>query len=202
MLRFIANVLWLVLSGFWMAIGYVIAGCIMFILFFLVITIPFGIAAFRLAGYSLWPFGRTVVADPDAGAGSTIGNVLWFILAGLWIAIGHVISGILFFITIIGIPFGVASFKLAGLALFPLGKKIVSLDEARAMGQTGLVQVSPSAVRRPEPHLTGQGAAAAPTAGRPSGQRPPVRRRGNPGPAGSRGRSACRAVRRSPHPRR
>jgi uncharacterized membrane protein YccF (DUF307 family) len=143
MLRFIANVLWLVLSGFWMAIGYVVAGCVMFLLFFLVITIPFGIASFRMAGYALWPFGRTVIADPDAGAPSTIGNILWFILAGLWIAIGHVISGVLFFITIIGIPFGVASFKLAGLALFPLGKKIVPLDEARAMGSAGIVQVTP-----------------------------------------------------------
>lgn len=140
MLRFIANVLWLVLSGFWMAIGYVIAGVIMFIL---IITIPFGIASFRMAGYALWPFGRTVIADPSAGAPSTIGNVLWFILAGLWIAIGHVVSGVIFFITIIGIPFGVASFKLAGLALFPLGKRIVSLDEARALGAQGLVNVTP-----------------------------------------------------------
>lgn len=143
MLRFIANVLWLVLSGFWMAIGYAVAGIIMFVLFFLVVTIPFGIASFRMAGYALWPFGRTVVADPTSGAPSTIGNVLWFLLAGLWIAIGHVISGVLFFITIIGIPFGVASFKLAGLALFPLGKRIVSLDQARAQGMQGLVNVTP-----------------------------------------------------------
>lgn len=143
MLRFIANVLWLVLSGFWMAIGYVVAGLIMFVLFFLVVTVPFGIASFRLAGYALWPFGRTMVSDTSAGAPSTIGNVLWFILAGWWIALGHVISGIVFFITIIGIPFGVASFKLAGLSLFPLGKRIVPLSEARAMGMQGLVNVTP-----------------------------------------------------------
>lgn len=126
-----------------MAISYVIAGLVMFLLFFLVITIPFGIASFRMAGYALWPFGRTVVKDPTAGAPSTIGNVLWFILAGLWIAIGHVVSGVLFFITIIGIPFGIASFKLAGLALFPLGKQIVPIEQAQAMGQGTLVAVSP-----------------------------------------------------------
>ncbi len=140
MLRFIGNILWLILSGFWMAIGYVIAGVIMCIL---IITIPFGIASFRIAGYALWPFGRTVVVRPDAGAGSTIGNILWFILAGIWLAIGHVISGVIFCITIIGIPFGVASFKLAKLSLFPLGKDIVSLDEARRLGETGMVAVTP-----------------------------------------------------------
>lgn len=140
MLRFIGNVLWLVLCGFWMAIGYAVAGLIMFIL---IITIPFGIASFRMANYALWPFGRTVVSDPSAGAPSTIGNILWFILAGLWIAIGHIATGIALCLTIIGIPLGIASFKMVTIALFPLGKKIVSVDEARQLGEASLSTVTP-----------------------------------------------------------
>lgn len=138
LLRFIANVLWLLLSGLWMAIGFLIAGVIMTIL---IVTIPFGLASFRIAGYALWPFGRTVVQRADAGTPSVIGNILWFILAGLWLAIGYVISGIAFFITIIGIPFGIASFKLAGLALFPLGKEIVPLDYVPQPGDRVIVTV-------------------------------------------------------------
>ena len=88
LINFVLNVLWLVLSGIWMAIGYVIAGVIMFVL---IITIPFSIASFRFAGYALWPFGRTVVERPDADTPSLIGNVIWFILAGWWIALGHII---------------------------------------------------------------------------------------------------------------
>ncbi len=121
-MRLIGNILWLVIAGFWLAIGYVIAGIINCIL---IVTIPFGIASFRLASYALWPFGRTVVAKPTAGLASGIGNVIWFIISGVWLAIGHVIAGLLLCITIIGIPFGIASFKMAGLALFPLGKDIV-----------------------------------------------------------------------------
>jgi len=90
-----------------------------------VVTAPFGIASWRLATYVIWPFGRSVVSRPEAGAASTIGNILWFVLAGLWIAISHVISGVLLCCTIIGIPFGIVSFRLAGLALAPLGKEIV-----------------------------------------------------------------------------
>ncbi len=122
-LKVVGNILWFVLAGIWMAIGYVIAGVIMCIT---IIGIPFGIQAFKLAGYALWPFGRTVVFRTDRGeALSLIGNVIWLILAGIWLAIGHVITGVLLCITIIGIPFGVASFKLAGLALVPFGKTVV-----------------------------------------------------------------------------
>jgi len=110
-----------------MFFAYVAAGIIMFIL---IITIPFGIASFRMAGYALWPFGRTVVSKPTSGALAGIGNVIWFILAGLWIAIGHVITGVILCIFIITIPFGIASFKMAGLALFPLGKSIVPIAQA------------------------------------------------------------------------
>src|SRR5262252_9745705 len=100
MLNGILNVIWLVLEGIWMAIGYVIAGIICFIL---IITIPFGIASFRIAGYVLWPFGRTVERQPSAGIGSMIGNVLWVILFGWWLAIGHLVAGALLMLTIIGI---------------------------------------------------------------------------------------------------
>ena len=126
-MRTLGNIIWLVFAGFWMALAYAIAGIVMFIL---IITIPFGIAAFRMDGYALWPFGRTVVSKPTSGVMSGIGNVIWFILAGLWIAIGHIITGIVLCIFIITIPFGIASFKMAGLALFPLGKEIVPLNQA------------------------------------------------------------------------
>jgi uncharacterized membrane protein YccF (DUF307 family) len=129
-MKAILNIVWLVLCGFWLAVGYVVAGVVMCIL---IITIPFGIAAFRLAAYALWPFGRTVVPKPEAGAGSFIGNVIWFLLAGLWMAIAHVITGIALCLTIIGIPLGVADFKLAAVAIAPLGKDIVRTDDPRAL---------------------------------------------------------------------
>ena len=119
---FLGNVVWVILAGWWLALGYVIAGLIAFVL---IITIPFGFAAFRLANYSLWPFGRVVVADPDAAAASTIGNVLWFILAGWWLALLQLAVGIAYCLTIIGIPFGIANFKLARLSINPLGKRVV-----------------------------------------------------------------------------
>ncbi|WP_222868623.1 YccF domain-containing protein [Actinomadura syzygii] len=116
------NVLWLVLAGFWMALGYVLAGVICCIL---IITIPFGIASFRIAGYALWPFGRTVVPRRDAGAASVLGNVIWIIVAGWWLALGHLTTGVLLCISIIGIPFGIANFKLIPISLTPLGHQIV-----------------------------------------------------------------------------
>ncbi len=122
-LQLIGNLLWLVLAGVWMALGYVIAGIVMCAT---IIGIPFGLQAFKLAGYALWPFGRTVIYRTDRDdALSCLGNILWFVLAGIWVAIGHVVTGVLLCITIIGIPFGVASFKLAGLALTPFGKTVV-----------------------------------------------------------------------------
>ncbi|HEY4022299.1 MAG TPA: YccF domain-containing protein [Pseudonocardiaceae bacterium] len=121
-MKLILNVIWLVLCGFWMAIGYCVAGLICCVL---IITIPFGIASFRIAGYALWPFGRTIVDSPTAGAASLVGNVIWFIVAGLWLAIGHLITGALLCVTIIGIPLGLANFKLIPISLMPLGKVIV-----------------------------------------------------------------------------
>jgi uncharacterized membrane protein YccF (DUF307 family) len=127
--RIVLNLLWLVLSGFWFFIAYVIAGVVMCVL---IITIPFGIASFRLAAYVLWPFGRTVVRRPTAGVVSAIGNVLWFVLIGLWMAIAHLISGAILCLTIIGIPLGLGNFKLAAVAIAPLGKEIVPTSDPRA----------------------------------------------------------------------
>jgi uncharacterized membrane protein YccF (DUF307 family) len=121
-MRLILNVIWLVLCGWWMAILYFLAGIICFIL---IITIPFGIAAWRIAGYVLWPFGRTVQVRRDFGAGALIGNVLWIVLIGWWLAIGHLTGGVLLCLTIIGIPLGLANFKLIPISLIPLGVEIV-----------------------------------------------------------------------------
>jgi uncharacterized membrane protein YccF (DUF307 family) len=121
-MRIVGNLLWLVFSGIEMAIAYLIAG-VLSILF--IVTIPLAIPAFRLAGYTLWPFGRAVVRRQSAGAGSTIGNVVWFVVAGWWLALLHVLFGLLLAITVIGIPFTVVHFKLAGLALTPYGKDVV-----------------------------------------------------------------------------
>jgi len=120
----ILNVIWLVFCGIWMAIGYVIAGVICCIL---IITIPFGLASFRIASYALWPFGRTVVTREDAGIPSFFGNVIWVIFAGIWLTIGHIITGIALCITIIGIPLGLANFKLIPISLAPLGREIVPI---------------------------------------------------------------------------
>ncbi|MEO6310636.1 MAG: YccF domain-containing protein [Leifsonia sp.] len=126
----VLNVIWLVLSGFWLFLSYMLAGIICCIL---ILTIPFGIASFRIGFYALWPFGRRVVSRPDAGVFSFLGNVIWVIVAGIWIAIEHILSGIVLCITIIGIPLGIANFKMAPIALMPLGKEIVEADDPRAV---------------------------------------------------------------------
>jgi len=126
-IRLILNVIWLVFEGLWMAIAYAVAGLLCFVL---IITIPFGIAAFRIARYVLWPFGRTIERRPTAGVASVVGNVLWVILFGWWLALGHLISGIALALTIIGIPLAVASFKIIPITLLPLGVRIVPVDPA------------------------------------------------------------------------
>ncbi|MDX6259606.1 MAG: hypothetical protein QOH84_1294 [Kribbellaceae bacterium] len=125
-MRTLLNLIWLVLAGFWLAVGYVMAGLICCIL---IVTIPFGIASFRIAGYALWPFGRTIVDKRSAGAGSVLGNIIWVIVAGWWLALGHLASGIALCVTIIGIPLGLANFKLIPISLLPLGKEIVPSDQ-------------------------------------------------------------------------
>ncbi|MFJ1458392.1 YccF domain-containing protein [Nocardia sp. N2S4-5] len=128
-MRFVLNVLWLVFAGFWMAVGYLVAGIVCCIL---IVTIPFGIASFRIAAYVLWPFGREVVARPDAGAPSLVGNVVWVIFAGWWLALGHLLTSIPLFVSIIGIPFGWANLKLIPVSLMPLGREIVPSEGAFA----------------------------------------------------------------------
>jgi uncharacterized membrane protein YccF (DUF307 family) len=124
--RFLLNVLWFIFgSGFLLAIGYGIAALICFAL---IVTIPFGIASLRLAAYSLWPFGRTVVSKPGAGVASGIANVIWVLVAGWWLALAHLTAGVALCLTIIGIPFGIANFKLVPVAFWPLGRDIVELD--------------------------------------------------------------------------
>ena len=125
-MRFILNLIWFVLAGLWLALLYVLAGIIACIL---IITIPFGIAAFRIAAFALWPFGRRIVRRSDAGAASTLGNIVWIILFGWELALAHLISGIALCITIIGIPLGLANFKLIPVSLTPLGREIVSTDD-------------------------------------------------------------------------
>lgn len=125
-MRTLLNVIWLIFAGIWLALGYALAGIILCIT---IIGIPFGVQAFKLGGYALWPFGRALVRSPRRHrALSVVGNVLWVVLAGWWLALEHLLTGIVLCLTIIGIPLGVASFKMAGAALVPFGKEVVELD--------------------------------------------------------------------------
>jgi uncharacterized membrane protein YccF (DUF307 family) len=126
-MRVVLNLIWLVLGGLWLAVGYTLAALLCFIL---IITIPFGVASLRMANFALWPFGRRLVDKPDAGVPSLVGNVLWIILAGWWLALGHLTTGVALCLTIIGIPLGLANFKLIPVSLVPLGREIVSVEHA------------------------------------------------------------------------
>jgi uncharacterized membrane protein YccF (DUF307 family) len=130
-MRLVLNLIWFIFAGFWTAVAYAFAALIMFIL---IITIPFGVAALRIAIFTLWPFGKTVVRRPRAGAGSAIGNVIWFLLAGWWLIVVHIVTGVLLCITIIGIPLGLANFKLIPVTFRPFGREIVSIEEAERQG--------------------------------------------------------------------
>ena len=124
------NLLWIVFGGLWMAVGWVIAAVIMAIT---IIGIPWARAAFNIASYTLFPFGRRAVSraehlgTTDIGTGllGLLGNIVWLVLAGWWLALGHIVTAILLAVTIIGIPFAWAHLKLAGIALWPIGKMIV-----------------------------------------------------------------------------
>ncbi|WP_127103886.1 YccF domain-containing protein [Pararhodobacter zhoushanensis] len=125
----ILNVLWLVFGGVWMAVGWLFAALLMAIS---IVGLPWARSAVVMAGYCLLPFGmqavdRTEVSGPDIGTGAfgTLGNLLWLVLAGWWLALGHLISAVLMAVTIIGLPFAWAHLKLAGFALWPVGKTIV-----------------------------------------------------------------------------
>jgi uncharacterized membrane protein YccF (DUF307 family) len=137
-MRLLLNIIWFVLAGLWLAIGYAFAALICFVL---IITIPFGIAALRIALFALWPFGKTVVKRADAGIASGIGNIIWFVLCGWWLALGHLITGVVLCVTIIGIPLGLANFKLIPVSLLPMGREIIDLDRARELGLAGTVEM-------------------------------------------------------------
>ena len=132
-MRLLGNLLWFVLAGFWLFCAYVGAGVVQCLT---VIGIPFGIQSFKLALYAAWPFGRVVVATPAASGGlSCLGNLIWLVLGGIWLALGHLLAGLLLCLTIIGIPFGVACMRMAGLALTPFGKTVLTVEElARLQG--------------------------------------------------------------------
>jgi uncharacterized membrane protein YccF (DUF307 family) len=129
--RVLGNVIWFVLAGFWLWLVYVLAGILACIL---IITIPFGIAAFRIAGFVVWPFGRTTITKPTAGVGSFIGNIVWLILLGWELALAHLATALLLAVTIIGIPLAVANVKLIPVSLWPLGREVVAIEVARKRG--------------------------------------------------------------------
>ncbi|MFX0539129.1 YccF domain-containing protein [Ornithinimicrobium sp. Y1847] len=131
-MRFLLNLIWLVFGGLWLALAYFFFGLIACIF---IITIPFGIASFRIGAYALWPFGRTIVPTRNAGAMSTIGNVIWFIVAGVWIAVAHLTTAVAQALTIIGIPLAIANIKMIPVSLVPLGKEIVDNDQLGAGAQ-------------------------------------------------------------------
>jgi uncharacterized membrane protein YccF (DUF307 family) len=121
-MRIVLNVIWLLLCGIWMALGYGIAGVICCVL---IVTIPFGLASFRIADFALWPFGRELVKRQGSGVASLLGNVIWIVFAGWWLAIAHLVTAVALAVTIIGIPLAVANLKLIPVSLVPLGRVIV-----------------------------------------------------------------------------
>ena len=127
-MRLVLNIIWLLFGGLWLALGYVVAALICFLL---IVTSPFGFASLRIASFALWPFGRTIVEKPGPRQGAIVGNVLWIVLCGLWLAIGHLVTAVAMAITIIGIPLALANLKLVPVSLMPLGKEIVPVDDAR-----------------------------------------------------------------------
>ena len=134
-LSLLLNIAWIVCGGLWMALGWVVAAVIMVVT---IVGIPWAKAAFNIAVYTLLPFGQKAVSradysgQEDVGTGplGVLGNIIWLVLAGWWLALGHVIVAVLLAVTVIGIPFAWAHLKLAGIALWPIGKMIVPADEA------------------------------------------------------------------------
>jgi uncharacterized membrane protein YccF (DUF307 family) len=129
--RLAGNIIWLALAGLWLSISYALAALLCFIL---IVTIPFGVASLRIASLTLWPFGRVAVPQANKGAGSTIGNIIWFVIGGWWLTLVHIVTGLLLCLTIIGIPLGLANFRLITVGLRPFGREIVSVEEARRRG--------------------------------------------------------------------
>ncbi|NHA67812.1 YccF domain-containing protein [Phycicoccus flavus] len=128
-MRTLLNVIWFVFGGFWLALGYALAGVVFCVL---VVTIPLGVASFRMASYALWPFGRAVVDKPGSGGGALVLNIVWILLAGWWLALGHLTTAVAQAVTIVGIPLAVANLKLIPVSLVPYGKDIVPRDSIPA----------------------------------------------------------------------
>ena len=130
MLRTLGNLLWLVLGGLMMGMGWWLAGLLCAIT---IVGLPWAKACFVIGQFAFWPFGKEAVnreqvngqQDIGTGALGAVGNVVWFIFAGVWLAIGHLLSAVACFVTIIGIPFGLQHLKLAAMTLAPIGKTIV-----------------------------------------------------------------------------
>ena len=129
-MKTLLNIIWLLFGGIWLALGYVFFGIIACIF---IITIPAGVASFRMASYALWPFGREVVEIPGAGVMSGIGNVIWFLVAGLWLAISHITTAAAQAVTIVGIPLAIANIKMIPVTCFPFGKQIVDSGKTFAV---------------------------------------------------------------------
>ncbi len=135
-MNLILNLLWFILGGFWMGLAWLLAAVIMVIT---IVGIPWAGAALKVASFSFWPFGRVAVdrqmltgrADLGTGGIGVIGNVIWFLLAGWWLALGHLAAAVACAVTIIGIPFAVQHVKLAILALAPIGQEIIPTDARR-----------------------------------------------------------------------
>lgn len=127
-MRTLLNIIWLLFAGLELFIAYVFFGVIACVF---IITIPAGVACFRMAGYVVWPFGRVVVDKPGAGVGSALMNIVWFLVAGLWLSIGHLLTAAAQAITIVGIPLAIANVKLIPVTCFPFGKQVVESPGAR-----------------------------------------------------------------------
>ena len=128
-MRTLLNIIWFIFSGLWLWLAYALAGLICCLL---IVTIPFGLASFRIAGFVIWPFGREVITTRQAGALSGIGNVLWFVIAGWWLALGHVLTAVAQAVTIIGIPLAWANVKMIPVTCFPFGREVVPSSQLRA----------------------------------------------------------------------
>ncbi|MDT5019885.1 MAG: hypothetical protein QOI33_409 [Mycobacterium sp.] len=135
-MRLILNVIWLLFGGLWLALGYVLAALICFLL---IVTIPFGFASLRIASYALWPFGRTIVDKPGVRTGALVGNVVWILVCGIWLAIGHLVSAVAMALTVVGIPLALANLKLIPVSLVPMGKEIVFVHQQAPSARLGTV---------------------------------------------------------------
>lgn len=122
-MRILGNIIWLIFGGIITALEYIIASILLMIT---VIGIPFGVQTLKLGALALWPFGKTTVQSTrSSGCLYIIFNIIWILIGGIWIALSHLIFGLILYITIIGIPFGNQHFKLASLALTPFGRDII-----------------------------------------------------------------------------